>query len=222
MAQELKDSGLNYYHHNLETAESHFDKICTTHTFQERVQTIKHARQAGLTVCSGGLFGMGETPVQRVELAMTLQNLDVTSVPINILHPVDGTPQSQQHEPIRPLDILKLIATFRFALPKADIGVFGGRELNLRDLQSWIFPAGANMILIGNYLTTSGRKPEDDLQMLDDLGLWVNHQGHHGSHAEGLAEIRSKMNGNGSAKPEDSSLAKPAGSSFVSLPVLSN
>ena len=224
MAHELRDAGLNYYHHNLETAESYFDKVCTSHTFQDRVKTIKHARAAGLTVCSGGLFGLGESPEQRVELAMTLQELDVTSVPINILHPIEGTPQHQHHEPLRPMDILKIIATYRFALPRADIGVFGGREMNLRDLQSWVFPAGANMILIGNYLTTKGRKAEDDLQMLDDLGLWINHEGHHGSHAAALGEIRQKMNGGPSARSNghanSSQPAAPSESSFRPLTVL--
>ncbi|MGB9612927.1 MAG: biotin synthase BioB [Candidatus Margulisiibacteriota bacterium] len=167
----LKDSGLKRLHHNLETAESFFAKICTTHTYQERIETIKSAKEAGLEVCSGGIFGLGETPEQRVELAFTLKQLNVDSVPINILHPIAGTPAEKNYKPLSPFEILKLIATYRFILPDKDIGVFGGREYALRDLQAFIFPAGANAILIGDYLTTKGQPPEKDLQMIHDLGL---------------------------------------------------
>ena len=168
---KLKASGLNKYHHNLETAESFFSQFCTTHTYKERVQTIKMAKQAGLEVCSGGIFGLGETPAQRVELGLALRDLNVDSVPINILNPIEGTRVFSSVKPIRVEDILKLIATFRFIMPDKIIGVFGGREYHLKDKQPLLFPAGANAILLGNYLTTEGSPAEMDLQMIKNAGL---------------------------------------------------
>jgi len=171
--KKLKAAGLTRLHHNLETAESFFSKVCTTHSYQERVRTVRLAKKMGLEVCSGGIFGLGETEEQRVELAFTLKELKVDSVPINILHPIPGTPAAENYQPLPPFEVLKLIATYRFILPQADLGVLGGREFALRDLQALIFPAGANVILIGDYLTTKGQAPEKDLQMIKDLGLEV-------------------------------------------------
>lgn len=125
-----------------------------------------------MEVCSGGLFGLGETPQQRIELAFTLKELDVDSIPLNFLHPVPGTP-CEKRPPLSPLEILKIIALFRFILPTKDIKVCGGREKNLRSLQPLLFLAGANGMMVGNYLTTSGQTPETDLTMLRDLGLKV-------------------------------------------------
>lgn len=169
-ADLLKRAGLQRYHHNLEASEDFFPNICTTHTWQERLETVRLAKQAGFEVCSGGIFGLGETPEHRLKLAFTLRDLDVDSVPLNFLYPVPGTP-AVKLPPIKPLDILKIIALFRFILPRKDIKVCGGREKNLRDLQSMIFMAGANGMLIGGYLTTPARPPEEDLQMLRDLEL---------------------------------------------------
>lgn len=173
--QKLKSNGLKRLHHNLETAESYFDKVCTTHSYYERLQTIKRAKQAGLEVCSGGIFGLGETLKQRIELAFSLKELKVESVPINILNPIAGTPAARNYKPLSPLEVLRLVATYRFILPTADIGVFGGRERALRDLQPLMFIAGANVTLIGDYLTTKGQPPEKDLQMISDLGLEIDH-----------------------------------------------
>jgi biotin synthase len=171
--KKLKQAGLKRLHHNLETARSFFPKMCTTHTYNERIATIKAAKEVGLEVCSGGIFGLGETPAQRVELAMELRGLDVQSVPINILNPIKGTKAARTYQPMRPLDILKLLATYRLMLPKADLGIFGGRELSLRSLQPLMYIAGANQTLLGNYLTTAGRPPEEDVQMIKDLGLVI-------------------------------------------------
>ncbi len=171
-ARFLKASGLQRYHHNLESAESFFAHVCTTHSFQERLDTVRLAKQAGLEVCSGGIFGLGETFGQRIELAFTLKELDVDSLPLNFLYPVPGT-LCENMSSLSPLDILKTIALFRFILPTKDIKVCGGRERNLRSLQPLLFLAGANGMLIGNYLTTSGQAPETDLQMVKDLGLRV-------------------------------------------------
>lgn len=168
-AQELKAMGLENYHHNLETAESYFDQVCTTHTYQENIDTVRHAVEAGLRVCSGGILGMGESLDQRIELAATLRELGVESVPLNFLSPQAGTPFGDR-TPMTPREILKNIAVFRYMLPRAEIRIAGGRQF-LRDLQAMIFMAGASGIMIGDYLTTKGRQVEDDLQMLRDLGV---------------------------------------------------
>ncbi len=170
-ARELKAMGLENYHHNLETAESYFHAVCTTHTYQENIDTIRHAREAGLRVCAGGILGMGESLDQRIELAETLRRLEVESVPLNFLSPQPGTPFGDR-EPMQPLEILLNIAVFRYMLPRAEIRIAGGRQF-LRDLQSMIFMAGASGVMIGDYLTTKGRAVEDDLQMLRDLGVSV-------------------------------------------------
>ncbi len=170
-ATTLKGYGLENYHHNLETAESYFDKVCTSHTYQENIDTIKHAHDAGLRVCAGGILGMGETVEQRIELATTLRDLGVESVPLNFLNPQEGTPFSHI-TPMKPYDILQNIAVFRFMLPRAEIRIAGGRSF-LGDLQSMIFMAGASGVMIGNYLTTKGREVEDDLQMFKALKLEI-------------------------------------------------
>jgi biotin synthase len=169
-ADRLKESGLSCYHHNLETAPSFFSEICTTHSYEDDLNTLRHAKEAGLEVCSGGIFGLGESPEQRLELAYTLRQTDIDSVPLNFLNPVSGTPL-QKAEPLRPLDILKSVALFRFILPQKDIRICGGREYGLRDLHPLVIWAGANGIMIGNYLTTKGRDYQADLQMIRDLGL---------------------------------------------------
>lgn len=166
----LKDAGLVTYHHNLETSRSFFPQICSTHDYEDDVATVRLAKQAGLRVCSGGLFGLGESMAQRVELALTLRELDVDSVPINFLDPIDGTPLAGSNK-LSPLECLHIITLFRLIMPKAHITVCGGREKNLRDLQSWIFMAGASGVMTGNYLTKEGRQPGDDRQMIADLGL---------------------------------------------------
>ena len=171
--RKLKAAGLTRLHHNLETAESFFGQICTTHTYQERLSTIKAAKEEGLEVCSGGIFGLGETLEQRVELAFALAELKVDSVPINILNPIPGTPAAVNYQPLKPLEVLRLVAVYRLILQDKDIGVFGGREISLGTLQPLMFLAGANVTLIGDYLTTKGQEPEWDLKMIEELGLEV-------------------------------------------------
>ena len=167
---KLKEAGLTRYHHNLETAASLFPSICTTHTYEERIETIHAAKKAGLSVCSGGIFGMGETDEQALELALTLRDLHVDAVPMNFLIPIKGTPLENTPRQT-PLHCLKRIALFRFALPAQDILVCGGRIANLRELHPMIFQAGASGIMTGNYLTRQGRRLEEDLQLLEDLHL---------------------------------------------------
>ncbi len=170
-AEQLKSMGMENYHHNLECAESYFDKICTTHTYQENIDTINNARNAGLRVCAGGILGMGEDLDQRIELASTLRNLGVESVPLNFLNPQPGTPFASL-TPMQPLEILNNIAVFRYMLPQAEIRIAGGRQF-LGDMQSMIFMAGASGVMIGNYLTTAGREVNDDIRMIKDLGLQI-------------------------------------------------
>ncbi|SJZ32524.1 biotin synthase BioB [Selenihalanaerobacter shriftii] len=169
-AEELAGSGLNRYHHNLETSRSYFSEICTTHNYQERVETVANVKEVGLEICCGGIIGLGESFADRIEMAFELKRLDVDSVPINILNPVEGTPL-EDNERLEPLEILKTIAIFRFILPDKLIRYGGGREDNLRDLQSLGVLAGVNGLLIGNYLTTKGREATEDIQMIKDLGL---------------------------------------------------
>ena len=169
---QLRDAGLTRYHHNLETAESFFGQVCTTRRYTESADTVLAAKSAGLSTCSGGIFGLGESRAQRVELLDALRGLDADSVPLNFLHPIPGTRLSGLQE-LTPLDCIKLIAIARLMMPDKEIRVCGGREYNLRDLQSWIFLAGADGIMIGGYLTTSGRSVADDLRMIADAGLEV-------------------------------------------------
>lgn len=166
----LKSAGATRIHHNLETSRNFFNKICTTHTYEEKMKTIHIARNAGLEICCGGIIGMGESVRDRLELAFTLRDLDVDSIPINILNPIKGTPIDIE-KPIMPIEILKTISVFRLILPGKNIRIAGGREKNLRDLQSLCLLAGANGLLLGNYLTTEGRTPRDDIRMITDLGL---------------------------------------------------
>ena len=172
-AARLKKAGLSRYNHNLETSRNHFKNIVTTHDYNMRIETVKAAKKAGLGLCTGGIFGIGEIDADRIDMALELRELDVDMVPMNFLHPIEGTPLADMLA-MQPMEILRLIALYRFILPKAGIKVAGGRVLNLRDTQSWIFYAGATSILSGNYLTTTGRAVEEDLQMIKDLGLEPN------------------------------------------------
>lgn len=169
-AMQLKKRGLFRYHHNLETSESYFPNICTTHDYQEDIKTIISAKKAGLSTCCGGIIGLGEKIEHRIELALTLRELDVDSVPVNILNPIKGTPL-ENTPPLSPIEILVSIAIFRFILPDKDIKLCGGKEKNLRQLLPLGIIAGCNSLMTGNYLTTYGRDTALDLEMIRDLGL---------------------------------------------------
>lgn len=171
-ARELAAAGCVTYHHNLETARSFFPNICTTHHYEEDVQTVRVAKAAGMKVCCGGIFGLGESLEQRYELGLTLRELEVDSVPVNFLNPVAGTPLEGRRE-LTPLDCLRILVMLRYLMPRTKISVCGGREPNLRDFQSWIFAAGASGTMIGNYLTTTGRDKEADLQMFRDAEVTI-------------------------------------------------
>lgn len=177
VAERLKDAGLQCYNHNLETSKRYFDNVCTTHTYEDRVETIRHLKNAGIKICSGGIIGMGETREDRCDLAFSLRELGANIIPINILNPIPGTPFAER-QPLSPLEILQTIACFRFILPRQELMIAGGRTVNLRDLQSMIFMAGASALMVGNYLTTLNQPVEKDLQMLKDLGLDPNWDKH--------------------------------------------
>lgn len=168
----LKKAGLSRYHHNLETSPRYFNRIVTTHTFQERVNTIKLAKQAGLEVCSGGIIGLGETQDDRIDMALILKELDVDSVPINILVPIKGTPLEKQN-PLFPIEAVRTIALFRIILKNKTIKIAAGRESVLGDFQALAFMAGANGMLIGGYLTIKGREVAQDWRLVVEIKkLW--------------------------------------------------
>lgn len=169
-AERLRETGVKRYAHNLETSERFYPKVCTTHPYGERLRTLQAAKAAGLGLCAGGIIGLGETWEDRIDLALTLRDLDVDSVPINILNPLPGTALAGQ-PPLPPLEIIKTFAIFRFLLPTKVIRPAGGRELNLRDLQGAVMLAGANGLIIGNYLTFGGRDSRADFIMVADAGL---------------------------------------------------
>jgi biotin synthase len=177
VADRLKEAGLSCYGHNLETSRRFFPKTCTTHSYEDRLETIGYLKAAGINICSGGIIGMGETREDRCDLAFALREIGANVVPINILNPIKGTP-FEKNPPLPPLEILKTIACFRFILPRQEIMIAGGRTVNLRDMQSMVFSAGASALMVGNYLTTLNQPVERDLQMLKDLGLdpcWDKH-----------------------------------------------
>jgi biotin synthase len=170
-AEKLKESGVHAYNHNLNTSERHYDSICSTHTFADRVDTVGKAKAGGLSACSGALFGMGETEEDMLDVVYRLRDLGVDSIPVNFLIPIKGTPLSAKNE-MTPPRCLKILCMVRLLNPKAEIRIAGGRELHLRSLQ----PLGlyaANSLFVGDYLTTEGQAPSADLQMIRDLGFEV-------------------------------------------------
>jgi biotin synthase len=171
-ARALVNAGCRRYNHNLETSERMFPRLCTTHTFADRLSTVEAARAAGLEVCCGGIIGIGETLEDRVDLALRLRDLGPAVVPLNVLMPVAGTPLAEA-SPLEPLEVLATLAMFRLVNPASTLKLAAGRDRGLRSLNSWVFRAGANALMVGNYLTQTGRPVADDLAMLDDLGLTV-------------------------------------------------
>ena len=168
--QLLKDAGLERYHNNLETSERFFSEICTTHTYQDKLETIREVKSSGLSLCSGGIFGLGETWEDRIDMAFALRDIGPDSVPINFLTPVKGT-RLGLNRILDPFEALKIISLYRFILPDKEIRVCGGRIQTLGEFNSFIFPAGADGLLTGNYLTTLGRSFEDDLKLINQYGL---------------------------------------------------
>lgn len=169
-ARRLAEGGVHRYNHNLETAGSFFPQIVTTHTFDDRMDTCRLVSKYGMELCCGVLLGMGETVEQRLELLGQLREVEPAEVPINFLNPRPGTPLGDRPL-IEPLEALRWIALFRLALPSVILRYAGGREVTLRELQAMGMTSGINALIVGNYLTTLGRSPDEDLQMLEDLRM---------------------------------------------------
>ncbi|XFA72199.1 biotin synthase BioB [Thermosynechococcaceae cyanobacterium Okahandja] len=168
-AQRLAAAGVDRVNHNLNTSAAYHQDICTTHTFDDRAQTLRHIHAAGITTCSGGILGMGESDDDVIDLALSLRQMGVTSVPVNFLIPIAGTPFAH-HNYLTPRHCLRILTLFRFLLPRQEIRIAGGREVHLRSLQ----PLGlyaANSIFVGDYLTTAGQAPHQDWQMIADAGF---------------------------------------------------
>lgn len=169
-ARMLKDAGVSRYHHNLETSRTYYPMICTTHSYEERVKTVQLALQSGLECCSGGIFGLGESWDDRIEMAEIIRDLGVTCIPMNFLTPIPGTPL--EHSPVLPVrEALLCLAIFRLLMPEKGMVVCGGREFCLGSMQSQLFNFGANAMMVGNYLVTSGSSLEKDKFILENLGL---------------------------------------------------
>ena len=171
-ARRFAEGGVHRYNHNLETSRSFFPNVVTTHTWEERQDTCLLVRTHGMELCCGALIGMGETDAQRIELLGQLQELDPTEVPLNFLNPRPGTPLGDA-QPVAAWEAIRWIALFRLGLPGVILRYAGGREVTLRELQSMGMTSGINALIVGNYLTTLGRSPEEDLQMLSDLRMPV-------------------------------------------------
>lgn len=169
-ADRLAAGGVHRYNHNLETARSFFPQVVTTHTWEERRDTCLEVRRVGMELCCGVLLGMGETDEQRLELLDELRVVGPCEVPMNFLNPRPGTPL-QIRRPVRALEAIRWIALFRLGLPSVILRYAGGREITLRDLQAMGMTSGINALIVGNYLTTLGRTPEEDLAMLEDLRM---------------------------------------------------
>ncbi|MBU3144888.1 biotin synthase BioB [Clostridium sp. CF012] len=172
---KLRENGITMYHHNLETSREYYDKICTTHSYDERIDTINAASRAGMLVCCGGIIGLGESLRDRINLAFQLRDLGVKSIPINVLNPIKGTPL-ENVESLSQDEILKTIAIFRLVNPEALIRLAGGRN-KIDEFGKNCFNAGANATITGNYLTTSGNKICDDMKMVSELKLEVRKNG---------------------------------------------
>ena len=169
-ALALREKGVTRYNHNLEASSSFFGNIVSTHSWQDRVETIKNLKKAGIQACSGGIIGLGESWDDRIDLAFALAELEVESVPLNLLNAREGTPLANQKR-LDPYEALKSIAIFRFILPEQILRYAGGREVVMGELQNLGLESGINAMLVGNYLTTLGQPPEEDYKILNSLGL---------------------------------------------------
>ena len=171
VARRLKDAGLHTYNHNLESARSHFEHTVSTHSYEDRLRTIALVREAGMSVCSGGIMGLGETARQRAELAAELREVDPDMVPLNFLNPIDGTPLGDGGKTLTPQAALAAIAVFRLMLPRHHLMLAGGREAVLGEFAPLMYMAGASATMVGDYLTTGGTPAAQDLALLEKLGL---------------------------------------------------
>ena len=170
-ARKLKAAGVGWVNHNLNTSERFHPEICTTHTYQDRLNTVRNVRKAGLMTCSGGIIGMGETDEDIIDLAFACREQRMDSIPVNFLHPIKGTPM-EAHRFLTPMKCLKVLCLFRFLNPVSEIRAAGGREVNLRSIQALVLYA-ANSIFVEGYLTTPGQQAEEAQRMIEDMGFEV-------------------------------------------------
>jgi biotin synthase len=170
-AAKLADAGVHRYNHNLNTSKDNYENISKTHTYEDRVDTVEKVKEAGISPCSGAIFGMGETDEEAVEIAFSLKAVDADSIPCNFLNSIDGTPMQGRQE-LNPRKCLKLLAMMRYVNPSKEIRISGGREVNLRSVQVMGLYA-ANSIFVGDYLTTQGQEPTSDWGMINDLGFEI-------------------------------------------------
>ncbi|MFB1065222.1 biotin synthase BioB [Natrinema sp. H-ect4] len=171
----LAAEGINHYNHNIETSPNYFPEIVGSHSFEDRVKTLEVAKAAGMDLCAGVILGMGETPTDRVEAAIALQDIGVSSLPVNVLNPVAGTPLAKQGVDISTSEIVETVAVYKLLHPHARVRLTGGREVNLEpDEQHLPLEAGADGILTGDYLTTEGQSPGDDIEIIERAGLEPN------------------------------------------------
>lgn len=173
-ARRLHECGVDRVNHNLNTSRDHYDEICSTHSYDDRLETLQAVRDAGMELCSGGILGMGESRLDQVKMAIELRELGVESIPVNFLNPIDGTPLAGKWE-ITPRDCLRTLAMFRFVNPDREIRIAGGREIHLGNLQSLALYA-ANSLFVGDYLTTKGQAPDEDYRMIEQLGFTVTRE----------------------------------------------
>lgn len=174
-ARTLAGAGVDRINHNLNTSRRHYPEICSTHTYDDRMETLRVVRESGMELCSGGIVGMGENDADIVDMALTLRDLKVESIPVNFLHAIDGTPLERRHD-LNPRQCLRVLCLFRLSNPCSEIRVAGGREVNLRWLQPQALYA-ANSLFVSDYLTTKGQLPEEDYRMIEDLGFTVMRPG---------------------------------------------
>ncbi|MDQ2051531.1 biotin synthase BioB [Natronolimnohabitans sp. A-GB9] len=176
-AEILAEEGINHYNHNIETSPRYFPEIVDTHSFEDRVATLEVAKEAGMDLCAGVILGMGETPADRVDAAIALQEIGISSLPVNVLNPVEGTPLYEQGADITTEEIVKTVAVYKLLHPESRVRLTGGREVNLApDEQHLPLEAGADGLLTGDYLTTEGQSPGDDIEIIERAGLEPNRE----------------------------------------------
>ncbi|WP_254764461.1 biotin synthase BioB [Natrinema marinum] len=173
----LAEEGINHYNHNIETSPNYFPEIVGSHSFEDRVQTLEVAKEAGMDLCAGVILGMGETPTDRVEAAIALQDIGISSLPVNVLNPVAGTPLAEQGVDISTAEIVKTVAVYKLLHPESRVRLTGGREVNLAPEEQHLpLEAGADGILTGDYLTTEGQSPGEDIEIIERAGLEPNRE----------------------------------------------
>lgn len=177
-ARMLKDAGFRRYHHNLETSRKVFPQVCTTHTFEQRIETTECAKKAGLALCAGGIFGFGESWSDRLDFSEDLESVDPEAIPVNLLIPVPGTPLGGHAVPLSPREGLGLISLLRLLHPRRTLIMCAGRRTSLGEFGNWVYSAGVNAIMVGDYLTRKGNDRDEDCRLLEMIGIGKGEENH--------------------------------------------